>query len=856
MAKAPPKVDDAEARAKLLATYEHLKKIRESKICALKPIPMLRTEIVGIDGKTQPFRLRYYQVQGIYHLLAMKRMVLADGTGLGKCLTQDTLLISDRGMIPINALMPSALEPAAPEGFYPLDEPTSIWTGSKLAQVKNFYWSGVKPSVQVSTRNGFRVEGSLIHPIYIRNALGEGFKQLHEVVAGDFLCVDRNAHAPFPQKEPTIRFDPSLLANNAKRYDYPATLTTELATLLGYIVAEGCRGKYGIAISQSLECNPEPHTEIRHLLKSVFGWEGNKGDAHKDVAILVSSTGIKAFVAKCGVGEELSHDKFVPPCVMQGTRKNVQAFLSALIEAEGSVVIGGVEFSSSSKRLIHEVHLLLLRFGVVSRVSPKWVKGFDHTYWKLTFFCTDAQNFQQEIGFRSSRKRLALSKHLATTKRNPNKDLVPHTKELVRTLRDLIRDAAWAKRPRPNVTGWGLKQYGESFQGTLKHVISGRRNSTGRFLQQLLKAAYDHGLAQHSTYAKVQCILDRNFFYDPIVDLKKGTSPLMDLEIEDASHQFVGNGLLNHNTIEAIGALCYLWSSKEPDNKVIIVTPKSALRQWAAEFEKFTIGVQCFPVSGTLSEREEIYEAWVNAPTGPGDPKSVLILNYAILIRDWDYGLVIPLKPDGSPDPKTPYTPGLLDKITRRVKGLVVTFDEAQAFKNTKTKTWQTCRFLSDRAQRCYGLTATLLKNNLIEGFGIYKVIHPEVFSSKYRFMEDYCVTRLQAVGGKRKVPIVIGYKNLAQFRATIDPYFLGRPKHAVSDELPKLLTKEVLCGLTPAEESKYEEALSGFLELGDGEIREYEEHKAFVSLIYCQQVVNSLHLLKFRADDDIFGRT
>lgn len=317
----------------------------------------------------------------------------------------------------------------------------------------------------------------------------------------------------------------------------------------------------------------------------------------------------------------------------------------------------------------------------------------------------------------------------------------------------------------------------------------------------------------------------------------------------------LGDGTGLGKTIETIGALCYLWCSKEPDNKVIVVTPKSALRQWGAEIERFTTGVQPYIVSGTLAERHETYLAWATASTAPGAPKAVLILNYALLIRDWDFGSAQATKPDGTPDPKGAVTPGLLDRITGSIPELVVVYDEATAFKNPKTKTWQTCRFLSDRAKRCYGLTATLLKNNLIEGFGIYKVIHPSLFKNKTRFMEDYCVTRLQPVYGGRKIPLIVGYKNLGAFRAKIDPYFLGRPKHAVSDELPKLITKEVLCEMSPAEEAKYEEALTGILELGDGEVRDFEDHKAFVSLIYCQQIADSMSLLKFNEDSDVIDR-
>jgi SNF2 family DNA or RNA helicase len=200
----------------------------------------------------------------------------------------------------------------------------------------------------------------------------------------------------------------------------------------------------------------------------------------------------------------------------------------------------------------------------------------------------------------------------------------------------------------------------------------------------------------------------------------------------------------------------------------------------------------------------------------------------------------------GNPDPKQ-VVPGWLDALTRSVENAVIVYDECQAFKTPGIKTWQVCKFLSERAYRCYGLTATLLKNTLIEGFGIYKVIKPDVFTNKTAFIRDYCVTKMQAIPGKKfPIPIVVGYKNLTGFREKIDPHFLGRQKHQVSDELPTLITKEMVCELSPAEVAKYKEALSGVIELGDGEVRDFEEHKAFVSLCYCQQVVNSLSMLRY----------
>lgn len=313
----------------------------------------------------------------------------------------------------------------------------------------------------------------------------------------------------------------------------------------------------------------------------------------------------------------------------------------------------------------------------------------------------------------------------------------------------------------------------------------------------------------------------------------------------------LGDGTGLGKTIEMLAALCYLWD-RETQNRVIVVTPKSALRQWASEIKRFTTGIKVFAVSGKVQERQQTWLEWA---TYEGPEKPILIVNYHLLIRDWDHGASVKRDAKGRIDPKT-IVPGMVDRITKKLENIVTIYDEATAFKNPATKTWQTCRFLSERSHRCYGLTATLLKNNLIEGFGIYKVIYPNIpgFTTKTAFLSDFCVVKLQPVGGGRKIPIIVGYKNLQRFRDLIDPYFLGRPKHAVSDELPTLITKEIICDLSDAEAAKYQEALNGVIELGDGDIKDFEEHKAFVSLIYCQQVVNSLTMLKFEGGDEVLS--
>lgn len=850
MAEPKPLWNDKEQQ--LLDKLRVIRERKEEDFKALPPSKYLRSHVRNLEGDLVPFTFRYYQIQGILNMVAVTRFVLGDGTGLGKCVTGDTLLVTDRGMFPIGDLAPEGDLKA--DTFYEPAFPLRVWTGSEMTAVRRFFWNGEAPTRCIRTRNGYQVEGSLRHPIWTRASDGESFQLLPELEVGDYLCIDRRL-APFPDEEPTIpRPEPS--APNAKAYTYPKTLTPELSRLLGYVVAEAwSNNRYTTNISQYVDVNPETHADIRSLLSTVFGWQGAVTQ-ESDKIINVSSIGIRKYLEGCGVPYTTSHHKTVPWCIFQATRESVRNFLRGLFEGEASVADGGVEFSSSSERLAIEVQQMLLRFGVISTLSPKTVKGRDHLYWRITFFGEDVRIFAQDIGFVSARKQEAL-RNSFSEKINPNKDTIPYLGETVFDLKTALLAATSRSGPNEARVGSGIKQFGESFQSTLKHVVHGKRNPTYNFLRQFLEICRGYDLEEHPAYQALQTVVKNRYFYDPIVSIQDGFASLMDIEVEHSDHSFYGNGFTNHNTIETIGTLCYLLENS-PNMKIVVVAPKSAIRQWKSELERFTDGIEVHlataPKGGKGSEesavegRKRVYEAWLSA-TKP----AVLILNYAILIRDWNHDGFQPLLPNGRPDIKKPVVPGLLDKMMKE-KGpnLTVVFDEATAFKSRRTKTWEVVQYFSGYAKRVYGLTATLLKNNLMEGYNIYKAIKPNLFGTQQSFFDQFCYIEFQRVARGQKIPIVVGYKNLDQFKERIELVYLGRPKHLVSKELPTLTTREVTFELDRAEQTKYNEALSGVLELGDGEVREFEDTKALTSLIYCQQIVNSLALLKFKSGEDV----
>ena len=269
-------------------------------------------------------------------------------------------------------------------------------------------------------------------------------------------------------------------------------------------------------------------------------------------------------------------------------------------------------------------------------------------------------------------------------------------------------------------------------------------------------------------------------------------------------------------TIQSITALCYVWA-KAPNTKVIVLTNKSVVGQWGLEFEKFCKPGEITTITcvGSPAKRELIYEEF-DQSTGP----TVLIMGYATARRDI--------------------------KQLLKYKDYILITDEATAYKNPTTQTYQTVRHMANEASRVWALTATLIKNNLIEGYGIYSVVVPGLFpKSKNGFMNQYCITRLQPIkGGRRSIPVIVGYRKdqIALFKEKIDPYFLSRAKHDVASELPVLTIKTDKVGMTKQQTAKYKEALDGLLEID--QTNEEKETTKLTALIYCQQIVDHPDLI------------
>jgi len=739
--------------------YDLLKKVRESKTVSLKPTAMLRSEIVGLDGNLQPFRLRYYQVQAIFHLLSMKRMVLGDAAGSGKTIVAIAALCYTWEKEPDNKVIivvpKSALRQWAAEIKRFATEIKVILVDGPLEERKKVYSTFVKSTGKTVLLIGYA--------ILVRD-WNEG--------ASYTLKANGQPDLKAPMNPGVLNKATKEIPNLSTFYDEcfyyytPVVLDSGKTELIGKIVA-----------------NKKP--------VSVLSWNWGKNEVEAKPVI-----------------------NWYRKNLVYGKRAHLLTInfrLSGVVKVTPSHIFYRMDGS--------EVVANSLRVGQATAALDLMAPSLDQEQLILGSLLGDTSIDHHSL--------IWSTVHYHSTKQRAYLEF-----------KKQVLSALGASE---------LSYYQSEMQSGAQQIVRFRLNSN-KYITSLLRQW--HVIWQHKKRVNLAWLdhigpLGLAFWYGDDGSLGKYTTSNGEQRYNIAFHT---EGYSREENQLLAAWLWWKWRIKA--NVVPIKKRQNQKGYYYYLYLPHKESMKFFALlPGALPGVEYKFPPNTRVLTTTEldlTPRKLLVQDEVLSISKWQPSKQHQKKGQN----KYVYDLEVADNHNYFANGTLVS--NCTAFKNTSTKTWQVCRELSDRSNRCYGLSATLLKNNLIEGFSIYKCIYPDVFSTKTNFLNTFCVTRLQPVAGGRKIPVVVGYKNLQLFRDRIDPFFLGRPKHIISDELPKLITKEVLVKLSDAEDAKYEEALSGILALGDGEVKDYEEHKQFVALIYCQQTVDSLSLLRYEEGDEI----
>lgn len=465
-----------------------------------------------------------------------REMVLSVGRRSGKCVTGDTLVLTDEGVFPIEEL-------GDPHGakVQPLDVGVAQEGPAKTARSSFFYNGGVKPTYKITTYLGYTIEGTANHRVRVMSPEGHiEWAYLDEVHEGTQVCLHRGTNLWAREFVDVRRFHNDL---GRKSVVFPDILTAEWGYLLGVLVGDG-----SWTLANRVEVTVGD-AEYRERVEQVF--ISLLGEAHFKPDVRTASTGQigcnsvawRQFLGDLGWVQGCAFDsKRVPWSILRSPREVVAAFLQGLFDADGGIESSGkvVSFSTASPRLAREVQTLLLNFNVVSRVSIKRNPKYQRDYCVLTVYGRGSrQAFADNVGFSLLRKKEPLVAALAAGGREGrDAEAIPH-------MRSWVKKCLESVPRRGKGRGWGRSLLREAFGNTCKPGSTDEL--TANRLSRALATAQDVG-ADPEIVSHLQGILGAGYAYDPVVQVTQSQAPVYDLTVPDG-HMFVANGMTNHNTL-------------------------------------------------------------------------------------------------------------------------------------------------------------------------------------------------------------------------------------------------------------------------------------------------------------------
>lgn len=492
--------------------------------------PLKFADVLGQDGavKVLQARIRNGSAAGTSY-------IFSGGSGRGKCVSGDTLVSTDLGLVPIRDLMgPNQIDPTE----------RKVLQEKGVASAAYTYRGGVRETIKVKTYHGFELEGTPNHRILVMTREGYiDWRRLDALSLGDQCCLLPKGLFGGGPNLSDWTFSREAKDHSSLDFTPPATVTPDLARLMGYLIGDGdCKSRKVVLACAESDIIRDQY----NLLTSLFGSCSVTPDVRRGSLVAVRCFRVQArsFLRYCGVSEDSAGGKSVPWSVLQSPREVVREFLRGYLEADGGPVFGNrcVEFSSKSKTLVQQVQLLLLHFGVVGRMYPKTVPGYG-VYWRCQIFGTAVAIFEREIGFVSARKSATLSRIVRRCRGLTQ--AIPHQKQ---HLKRYYRALPKAKRTRAS-----------------SDLFRSRKDccKTECSTQQLQRAVdYD---PENPVSTHFNGLMQNEFVYSPVVSIGLGETEVYDLNVPEGE-RFAANGFINHNTTLArIFARALLCEDLDPD---------------------------------------------------------------------------------------------------------------------------------------------------------------------------------------------------------------------------------------------------------------------------------------------------
>jgi intein/homing endonuclease len=422
--------------------------------------------------------------------------------GVGKCVAGGTLILSSRGIIPIEEIAPHQ-SGITREEVVEIDDELDVSSSFKRNKASHFYAGGLRETVILETRYGYRIEGTFNHPVMTASLDGIKWKMLSDVLVSDYVAISRcdDLWASMDMVDKDEAYLMGLIVGDGH---YASAHRVEFVSADKMLI-EAFRG-------MSWKCWGK-------LVSEDKDGRDNLQRGYFDGKVL------RDYLRDRGLFDVRSEDKSIPFSVMRSSKSVVVSFLQGLFDTDGSSDLRGyVELTSKSDLLIRQVQVVLANLGIISSRGERKVN--DAWYSRLTISGDDVRQFYRKVGFRLARKQER--ERCLPIDRNPNVGSIPFGGDLMKELLRLTGPHTRAVYGR-----WRNYLYG-GWLPSRKKVIE--------FIEQVGQDA-----RVLESLNKLSLMSSANIFWDTVERVSFGRRCVYDLVVP-RDHAFVGNCFVNHNT--------------------------------------------------------------------------------------------------------------------------------------------------------------------------------------------------------------------------------------------------------------------------------------------------------------------
>jgi replicative DNA helicase len=424
---------------------------------------------------------------------------------LRECVTGDTpVCLADGRRVPIRDLVGTTPE------VWSVDERGRI----VKARADKVWRVGVRDVLEVRLASGRRIRVTGRH----RLLTGTGWRRTDEIRPGDRMALSRAIPAP----------------------EVPLRWPDERVALLGQLIGDG---SYLVGSPMRYTTASEANSRVvrrgaANLGCTVKRYAG-RGAWHQ---LLISGNGtrwqpagVNAWLRELGVFGQRSHEKRIPAEAFRLGNDQAALLLRHLWATDGTISprtrgrgSHGVRFVSCSRSLAGDVAMLLLRFGIVSRIREV-DQGEHRPVFEVGISGAEMQRlFLRLVGAVGPRARpaRALARELAHIEPNPNVDTLP--RECFRRVKAAMRAKGISQRAMAAMRG-------TSYGGDAHFGFAPSRRVLGDYAALL----DDDGLRE---------MAESDLFWDTVVSVEPaGRDEVFDLTVPGTA-SWLADGIVSHNS--------------------------------------------------------------------------------------------------------------------------------------------------------------------------------------------------------------------------------------------------------------------------------------------------------------------